>query len=65
MLLLQVTPNIGISMLRGALLSRGIVMQRQRIMDSMQRVDPVNRSLWRNCRIQRRRYSVPGPNSLW
>ena len=29
-------------MMRGALLSRGVMVQRQRIVDSIQRVDPVN-----------------------
>lgn len=62
---IQVTSNCGISMLRGALLSRGLLIQRQRIIDSVRRVDPINQGLRRVCRIQRRRYSVPGPNSLW
>ena len=52
-------------MLRGALLSRGIIVQRERIRSSIRRVDPISQSLRSRCRISRRPYSVPGPNSLW
>ena len=57
--------NSGITMMRGALRARGFVIQRQRIIDAMQRIDPISVSLRRTATIHRREYSVPGPNSLW
>ena len=49
----------------GALLGRGITLQRWHILESMRRVDPVNVSLHRLTMTIRRVYSVPGPNALW
>lgn len=51
----------------GNLNAQGIHIQRQRIQDSMRRVDP-NGVLMRTFQLnprRRRRYSVPAPNSLW
>ena len=63
--ILQMTMDSGISMVRGALLARGIIVQRQRVIDAMHRVDPISQCLRRTVTIYRRQYSVPGPNSLW
>ena len=61
----QVTADSGLSMVRGALQARGIVMQHQWVYNSIGRVGPVSLSLRRTVRIYRRQYSVPGPNALW
>ena len=42
-----------------------LCIQRERIRQSIQRIDPVNTSLRWHLHISRRTYSVPGPNSLW
>jgi hypothetical protein len=54
----------GISMLDGMLRRLGHRVQRERIRESLMRVDPVRRVFERIC-IWRRTYSVPGPNALW
>ena len=40
-------------------------VQRYRIRSALHRVDPLGAMLRRNEPIVRRRYAVPGPNSLW
>ena len=55
----------GASMLRGGLRARGIIVQRQRVLESLHRVDPLSQILRRRITTYRRQYSVPGPNSLW
>ena len=59
------TPNIGYRMLQGALRHRGLHVQRERILRSMHRVDPVISTLRNTTRIIRRSYNVPCPNALW
>lgn len=54
----------GISMLDGMLRRLGHHVQRERIRQSLTRIDPVQR-VFERIRIRRRTYSVPGPNSLW
>jgi hypothetical protein len=51
----------GISMLDGRL---GCRIPRERIQQSLIRVDPVHQ-IFQRIRIRRRVYNVPGPNSLW
>ena len=58
-------PHSGQSLLLGHLSSLGIRVQRQRVRDSMGRVDPIRTSLRWHQTISRRSYSVPAPNSLW
>ena len=55
---------LGITMMRGALRSRGIIVTRQRVRESIARVDPLSQLIMRTT-ILRRTYSVPTPNSLW
>jgi hypothetical protein len=55
----------GVSMVRGGLRARGIIVQRQRVIDSLRRVDPLSQILRRRILTYRRQYRVPGPNSLW
>ena len=53
------------SMILGHLSSIGLRVQQRRVSKALVRVDPVNsRRRWA-CLVQRRKYSVPGPNSLW
>ncbi len=63
--ILNILPNAGESYLVGACRSRGIHVQRRRLRDAINVVDPVSRALRRTVSIVRRRYNVRGPNSLW
>jgi hypothetical protein len=54
----------GISMLKGMLDRLGHNISRQRITDSLLRLDPIGR-VFERTRVQRRKYQVPGPNALW
>ena len=62
--ILHVTPRIGYRLVQGALRQRGLHIQRRRVLEALQRVDPVVVTL-RSRSIIRRRYSVPCPNALW
>ena len=58
-------PNTGLPIMSGHLESMGIHVQRRRLIEALQTVDPVGRSQrWRSV-VHRRTYNVPGPNSLW
>lgn len=63
--ILELSPNSGEVMMRGALRGRGVNVPRSRLRKSMQRVDPSRRERRQRLRIRRRVYRVPGPNSLW
>ena len=63
--ILDRTPNAGEVMVRGAFRGRGNSVQRWRLRDSIQRVDPVRKEQRKRLRIRRRTYNMPGPNSLW
>ena len=54
----------GISMLDGMLRRLGYRIPRERIRQSLIRIDPVHQ-IFQRIRIWRRVYNVPGPNSLW
>ncbi|KAK6188382.1 hypothetical protein SNE40_004563 [Patella caerulea] len=61
----QLTPGIGQTRIQGTLRSRGLRIQRQRVRDCLKKLDPVGTaSRWRQV-IQRRKYHVKSPNSLW
>ena len=62
---IQETMHSGVSMVRGGLRARGVIVQRQRVLESLHRVDPLSQILRRRITTYRRQYSVPGPNSLW
>lgn len=57
-------PNAGVSMLAGYLLIDHQSVPYERIRSSLARVDPVRR-VFARITIVRRKYTVPGPNSLW
>lgn len=54
----------GITILGGMLLRLGLRIPRERVRQSLIRIDPVQR-IFERIRIRRRKYSVPGPNALW
>ena len=56
---------VGRSLVTGCLQSQGIRVQRRRIMKSLIRIDPHSSRIRWACLIKRRKYNVPGPNSLW
>ena len=61
----RLTPGIGQTRMQGALRSRGLRVQRQRVRNCLKDLDPVGTALrWRQL-IQRRKYHVRFPNSLW
>ena len=62
---LQTTPQAWRNLVRGALLSRGLLVQRSRIESSISRIDPVTTALHQRRRIIKRVYNVPCPNFLW
>ena len=49
----------------GSLVSLGVRVPHQRVRESQRRVDPEGSIMRRLNRVQRRRYSVPGPQHLW
>ena len=58
-------PFSGIRIVQGEVESHGIHVQRERIRESLHRVDSLNIHA-RLCHVmERRQYRVPGPNSLW
>lgn len=63
--ILQHTTNAGERYVHGSLRSRGLRIQRWRVRQSLQEVDPIGRSFRRRHAIRRRIYSVPTPNQLW
>ena len=56
---------VGYSLVSGHLRSLGLRVQRDRIRESIARVDPGNSRIRWAVVISRRAYSVAGPNSLW
>ena len=62
----QQLPTMGQTMIWGKLRSMGIKVTRKRVRQTMRECDPINNALrWQGQLVQRRPYSVPGPNSLW
>ena len=63
--IIHVTPQAGRHLVQGALRSGGFRIQRERIRESIVRVDPIIATLRNARRVVRRRYHVPSPNALW
>ncbi len=64
--LIGLNRNVGSEGARARLQSQGIRMQRRRVREAMERIDPAGvaiRAL--KPTLQRRTYAVAGPNSLW
>jgi hypothetical protein len=62
---LHYSPHSGERMVFGALKGYGLKVQRERVRQSIGRVDPVSRELRRRTAIHRRVYNVIAPNVLW
>ncbi|MGH0174935.1 UNVERIFIED_CONTAM: hypothetical protein FKN15_068250 [Acipenser sinensis] len=62
--ILSQTPNAGETYVIGSLRSRGLHVQRWRIRQSLQHLDPVGRAFRRRRAIRRRAYNVLCPNQL-
>ena len=58
-------PRCGEKLISGRLRTKGVVIQRQRIRDSMKRVNPTMVQMRTRGVLHRRKYSVPSPNALW
>ena len=63
--ILNATPNAGEKLVIGSLRSRNIHVQRWRIRDRLNVLDPIGRPIRRNSAIHRRTYNVQGANHLW
>ena len=61
----QHEPTTGRSMTLGHIKSIGIRAQQQRLAKALAKVDPINSQIRWASLIRRRKYKVPGPNSLW
>ncbi len=58
--------KIGAGSVKARLQASGVTLQRQRVRDSVSRVDPVGVALRAlHPKLERSIYSVAGPNSLW
>ncbi|PIK43879.1 hypothetical protein BSL78_19271 [Apostichopus japonicus] len=57
--------SYGEKMVAGLLASKNVHVQRDRIRQSIRRVDPDGVDTRKRVALHRRQYSVPGPNSLW
>ena len=61
----QSHPNTGIRYIRGHLTQLGLRVQRNRIIESLSRVDNITQTILRTQTIQRREYTSSRPNALW
>ncbi|XP_065924261.1 uncharacterized protein [Magallana gigas] len=62
---LSIFPRAGYKTIQGFLRSESICVQRQRIRDSMHRLNPSRQTLRSMTVIRRRTYRVPSPLALW
>jgi hypothetical protein len=58
-------PDAGFRYVRGHLRSAGIRVQKQRVLDSLKRVDRIGQFIRRRAVIRRRKYFSSRPNALW
>lgn len=63
--ILQATPDAGEVYVLAALKARNIRVQRWKVREKLQIIDPIGRALRRKNGIQRRVYKVKGANYLW
>ncbi len=63
--IIVLTPRAGEMYIRGSLRSRGINVERRRVQERLQEIDPIERAERRSLAIQRRVYNVPSRNCLW
>ena len=58
-------PNCGYRLMQGHLATLGHRVQQERIREAMLRTDPEGVLSRLGCKVHRRQYSVPTPNTLW
>ena len=58
-------PDSGCRMVEGVLRSEGVLVQRERVRQSLCRVDPTGSQRRLDRALHRRQYQVPSPNALW
>ena len=63
--IISIHPQCGVKTVLGQLRSQGYKVQRQRVRDSLQRIDPSGVHARARRVLHRRVYNVKGPNSLW
>ena len=63
--IIHLQPTYGIRMVQSRLKARGFVLQRERVKESMHRVNPSGMQMRLRTCLHRRQYSVPTPNYLW
>ena len=63
--IIQLQPSHGIRTVQSRLRASGFTLQRERVRESLHRVDPLGIESRLRRTLHRRQYSVPGPNSLW
>ncbi len=63
--ILRLTPNAGETLVRGSLRARGIFVQRWRVRERLNVIDPVGRTVRQRLPIMRRKYHVGQANNLW
>lgn len=61
----RLTPNAGETLIRGSLRARGIIVQRWRVRERLNIIDPIGRTVRQRLPIMRRRYDVGCANNLW
>lgn len=63
--ILERTPNAGETYVRASLRHMGLHIQRRRVREALQAIDPIGRCVRHRQAIRRRTYNVRGPNELW
>ncbi len=63
--MIQFQPAHGIRTVQSRLRASGFILQRERVRESLYRVDPSGVEARLRRTLHPRQYSVPGPNSLW
>lgn len=63
--ILNTTPNAGEVYVLGALKARNIRVQRWKVREQLQFIDPIGRALRKRTAIRRRVYRIKGANYLW
>lgn len=61
----QASPEMGLKLTWGFFRSQNIKVVRERVRESLRRVDPVGVELRAQTAVQRRTYTVPRPNAVW
>eukprot|EP00794_Sanderia_malayensis_P021196 gene21196-23278_t len=63
--ILRPTPYVGETLVKGCLITRGILLPRQRIRERLSLLDPTDKAIQRRSAIRHRAYNVQSANELW